>query len=252
MSAGHATTSAHPARIAIIDAIRADRAGPVAVRLLLLSRSDDAFVRREAMDLLSSAGAKRPWPDAAEAALARLTDPDEEVRCRAAYLVVHAGSRNVALRALGELAEPVVRTALAATRRSNTGAAAASPSGATPPAVSRRRLHSLAFKGEVPEGVPAAWVVTAPVACAVAVLEQLKPPGRDFLFSPLPTPSRYQNPERAGRVAGYDTTNKYLAEFVAWTNARAAASTPPSRGRRSRAGRPGRASVRPGSTPSAG
>ncbi|MFE5480989.1 hypothetical protein [Streptomyces sp. NPDC056527] len=65
------------------------------------------------MDLLSSAGEGRPWPEAAEAALARLADPDEDVRRRAAYLVVHAGSRDVALSALGELTEPVVRTALA-------------------------------------------------------------------------------------------------------------------------------------------
>ncbi|MFD7783824.1 hypothetical protein ACFV4Q_12120 [Streptomyces nojiriensis] len=113
VSAGHATTAAHPARIAVLDAIRADRTGPVPVRLLQLSRADDAFVRREVMELLSSAGGRRPWPEAAKAALARLTDPDEEVRRRAAYLVVHAGSRDVALRALGELTEPVVRTALA-------------------------------------------------------------------------------------------------------------------------------------------
>ncbi|MFG2487591.1 hypothetical protein ACGFSI_33155 [Streptomyces virginiae] len=113
VSAGHATTAAHPARIAVLDAIRADRTGPVSVRLLQLSRADDAFVRREVLDLLSSAGARSPWPDAAEAALARLTDPDEEVRRRAAYLVVRAGGNDVALRALGELTEPVVRTALA-------------------------------------------------------------------------------------------------------------------------------------------
>ncbi|MFK0256316.1 hypothetical protein [Streptomyces sp. NPDC090445] len=113
VSAGHATTAAHPARIAVLDAIRTDRTGPVPVRLLQLSRADDAFVRREVMDLLSSTGEKRPWPEAAEAALARLTDPDEEVRRGAAYLVVHAGTRDVALRALGELTEPVVRTALA-------------------------------------------------------------------------------------------------------------------------------------------
>lgn len=113
VSAGHATTAAHPARIAVLEAIRADRTGPVPLRLLQLSRAEDAFVRREVMDLLSSAGDRRPWPEAAEAALARLTDPDEEVRRRAAYLVVHAGSRDVALRALGELTEPVVRTALA-------------------------------------------------------------------------------------------------------------------------------------------
>ncbi|MER6197927.1 hypothetical protein ABT234_11260 [Streptomyces sp. NPDC001586] len=113
VSAGHATTAAHPARIAVLDAIRADRTGPVSVRLLELSRADDTFVRREVLDLLSSARAGRPWPDAAEAALARLADPDDEVRRRAAYLVVHAGGSDVALRALGELTEPVVRTALA-------------------------------------------------------------------------------------------------------------------------------------------
>lgn len=113
VSAGHATTAGHPARIAVLDAIRADRTSPVPVRLLQLARTGDAFVRREVMDLLSSARGKHPWPEAAEAALARLTDPDEEVRRRAAYLVVHAGSHDVALRALGELTEPVVRTALA-------------------------------------------------------------------------------------------------------------------------------------------
>ncbi|MFB6582519.1 hypothetical protein ACFCYC_34835 [Streptomyces sp. NPDC056402] len=113
VSAGHATTAAHPARIAVLDAIRADRTGPVPVRLLQLSRAEDAFVRREVMDLLSSAAARHPWPDAAEAALARLTDPDAVVRRRAAYLVVHAGGNDAALRVLGELTEPVVRTALA-------------------------------------------------------------------------------------------------------------------------------------------
>ncbi|MEV0888564.1 hypothetical protein AB0J03_32750 [Streptomyces microflavus] len=89
--------------------------------------------------------------------------------------------------------------------------------------VYRHRLHSLAFKGEVPAGVPAAWVVTAPVARAVAVLEQLQPPGRDFLFSPLASAVRHQIAERADRVAGCDTTNKHLAAFVSWTNDYAAA-----------------------------
>ncbi|MEU9863662.1 hypothetical protein AB0D99_22585 [Streptomyces sp. NPDC047971] len=113
VSAGDATTAAHPARIAILDAMNAARTGPVPVRLLQLSRADDPFVRREVMDLLSCAGDGRPWPEAAEAALARLTDPDEEVRRLAAYLVVRAGSRDAALRALASLTEPVVRTALA-------------------------------------------------------------------------------------------------------------------------------------------
>lgn len=113
VSAGDATTPAHSSRIAILDAMRADRTGPVPVRLLQLSRADDAFVRREVMDLLSSAREGGPWPEAAEAALARLTDPDEEVRRRAAWLVVSAGSRELAFKALGELTDPVARTALA-------------------------------------------------------------------------------------------------------------------------------------------
>ncbi|WP_381791364.1 hypothetical protein [Streptomyces niveus] len=114
VSTGDATTPAHASRTAILDAIRADRTGPVSVRLLQLSRCDDAFVRREVMDLLSSAGGGHPWPEAVEAGLARLTDPDEEVRRRAASFVVRAGSRDVALKALGELIDPVVRTTLAA------------------------------------------------------------------------------------------------------------------------------------------
>ncbi|MFE2560609.1 hypothetical protein ACFXGT_32265 [Streptomyces sp. NPDC059352] len=113
MAAGHATTPAHPSRIAILDALRADRVGPVALRLLRLAHADDVFVRREVMDLLSPAWGTPPWPAAAEAALARLADSDEEVRRRAAWLVVRGGGRAVALTALGELTDPVVRTALA-------------------------------------------------------------------------------------------------------------------------------------------
>ncbi|MFI1867279.1 hypothetical protein [Streptomyces jumonjinensis] len=114
VASGAAATPAHPSRGAIFDAIRTDRAGPVAVRLLQLTHVDDPSVRREAMDLLqSSAGGEVPWPAAAEAALARLTDPDEQVRRRAARLVVYAGRRDLALTALGELADPVVRTVLA-------------------------------------------------------------------------------------------------------------------------------------------
>ncbi|MFJ7209155.1 HEAT repeat domain-containing protein [Streptomyces sp. NPDC098789] len=113
VSAGHATTAAHPSRITVIDALRADRTGPVPLRLLQLSYSDNAFVRREALELLSWAGTGSPWPEAVAASLARLTDPDEEVRRRAAHLVVRAGGRDVGLRALGKLTDPVVRTVLA-------------------------------------------------------------------------------------------------------------------------------------------
>ncbi|MFD6973710.1 hypothetical protein [Streptomyces sp. NPDC059949] len=116
VAAGDATTPAHPSRIAILDALHADRTGPVAVRLLQLTRAAEAFARREAMDLLSPASHGSPWPEAAEAALARLTDPDEEVRRRAARLVVRAGSPDVALKTLetpGEVTDPVARTTLA-------------------------------------------------------------------------------------------------------------------------------------------
>ncbi|MFF7772493.1 hypothetical protein ACFZC7_39120 [Streptomyces massasporeus] len=56
------------------------------------------------------------------------------------------------------------------------------------------------------------------MARAVAALEKLQPPGRDFLFTPLPSTARHQIAERTDRVAGYDTTNKHLAAFVTWTN----------------------------------
>ncbi|MFD7027757.1 hypothetical protein ACFWAR_06980 [Streptomyces sp. NPDC059917] len=113
VAAGHVTVAGHPSRIAVIDALRADRAGPVSLRLLRLSSADAPFTRRAALDLLSCAEAGSPWPEAAAAALARLADPDDEVRRRAAHLVVRAGGRDAGLRALGELTDPVVRTVLA-------------------------------------------------------------------------------------------------------------------------------------------
>jgi hypothetical protein len=110
---GTATTPAHPSRIALFEAIRADRTGPVATRLLRLAHADTPFVRREALDLLHSLARERPWPEAVDAALARLSDPDEEVRRRAAFLFGHLGRPGPVLAALGELADPVVRTILA-------------------------------------------------------------------------------------------------------------------------------------------
>ncbi|MEU1193184.1 hypothetical protein [Streptomyces sp. NPDC005859] len=110
---GTATTPAHRSRTAIFDAVGADRTGPVAVRLLRLAHSDDPFVRREVMALLRSLSSDGSWPAAAEAALARLSDADEQVRRRAARLLVHAGGREVAMRSLQELTDPVVRTVLA-------------------------------------------------------------------------------------------------------------------------------------------
>ncbi|MFJ3619371.1 HEAT repeat domain-containing protein [Streptomyces iakyrus] len=110
---GTATTPAHPSRIALFEAIRADRTGPVATRLLRLARADTPFVRREALDLLHSMARQRPWPEAVNAAVACLSDPDEEVRHRAACLFGHCGQPGLVLAALGEVADPVVRTILA-------------------------------------------------------------------------------------------------------------------------------------------
>ncbi|NEA68050.1 HEAT repeat domain-containing protein [Streptomyces sp. SID12488] len=110
---GTATTPAHPSRIALFEAIRADRTGPVATRLLRLTHADTPFVRREALDLLHNLAHEQPWPEAVNAAVARLGDPDEEVRRRAACLVGYRGQPGPVLAALGELTDPVVRTILA-------------------------------------------------------------------------------------------------------------------------------------------
>ncbi|MEW2586143.1 HEAT repeat domain-containing protein [Streptomyces virginiae] len=110
---GTATTPAHPSRIALFEAVRADRSGPLAIRLLGLARTGEPFVRREAMDLLTSLHSERPWPEAVEAALTQLGDPDDEVRRRAAYLVGRSGQPGLVLAALGDTTDPVVRTVLA-------------------------------------------------------------------------------------------------------------------------------------------
>ncbi|OSZ56786.1 hypothetical protein OQI_31015 [Streptomyces pharetrae CZA14] len=110
---GTATTPAHPSRIALLEAIRADRSGPVAARLLRLAHADAPFVRREAMALLHGLAHERPWPEAVDAAVARPGDPDEEVRRRAARLLGCRGQPGSVLATLGELADPAVRTILA-------------------------------------------------------------------------------------------------------------------------------------------
>lgn len=113
---GDANTPAHPSRIAVLDAVRAERSGPEAVQLLGLAHSADPSVRLAALDLLLSLVHYGPWPEAADAALLRLSDPHEPVRCLAARLLVSAGRRDLALAALGELGEliePVVRSVLA-------------------------------------------------------------------------------------------------------------------------------------------
>ncbi|MEU6228467.1 HEAT repeat domain-containing protein [Streptomyces sp. NPDC047042] len=110
---GTATAPAHPSRVALFEAVRADRTGPVATRLLQLAHADSPFVRREALDLLGSMARERPWPEAVNAAEARLSDPADEVRRRAACIFGRCGQPGPVLSALVELADPVVRTILA-------------------------------------------------------------------------------------------------------------------------------------------
>jgi len=110
---GIATPPAIPSRSARFEAIRTDRTGPAATRLLRLAHDGTPFVRREALDLLRGLSGDRPWPEAADAAVARFGDPDEEVRRRAACLFGHRGQPGPVLAALHELADPVVRTTLA-------------------------------------------------------------------------------------------------------------------------------------------
>ncbi|MDX3804208.1 HEAT repeat domain-containing protein, partial [Streptomyces sp. AK04-3B] len=102
-----------PSRIALFEAVRADRSGPVATRLLGLAHADSPVVRLAALDLLQNLSHLQPWPEAVDAAVARFGDPDEDVRRRAACLVGHRGQPDLVLAFLGELDDPVVRTVLA-------------------------------------------------------------------------------------------------------------------------------------------
>ncbi|GAA3840311.1 ankyrin repeat domain-containing protein [Streptomyces phyllanthi] len=115
VATGAATTPAHPSRTALLEAVRADRAGPVASRLLQLARRGSPFVRHDALDLLHSTAAAvgRYWPEAVDTAVDRLADHDVRVRSRAARLLGHCGPPDLVLATLGETADPVVRTILA-------------------------------------------------------------------------------------------------------------------------------------------
>lgn len=103
------------ARSAIFDAVRTDRAGPVARRLLALTNDTDAAVRLVVLRLLTDlCRDASPWPAAAEAALVRLRDSDEKARRRAAWLLASADH----CRAVDELSAtrqppPAARLALA-------------------------------------------------------------------------------------------------------------------------------------------
>ncbi|MFD8393736.1 hypothetical protein ACFV2N_32175 [Streptomyces sp. NPDC059680] len=82
--------------------------------------------------------------------------------------------------------------------------------------VYRHRLRSLAFKGEDVHGVEATWVVTAPVARAIAVLERFQPEDQPYLLAPALS-SRRNHPRRtAFPVPNSNTTNKDIAFLLSW------------------------------------
>ncbi|CAL9676265.1 hypothetical protein [Streptomyces sp. enrichment culture] len=82
----------------------------------------------------------------------------------------------------------------------------------------RWKMHSLAFKGESdPAGTPATWNIGEPAARAITVLEQLQPPGSDYLFAPLPhTPGALPDP--VNQVLSSGATNARLNRYTAWIN----------------------------------
>ncbi|WP_217234651.1 hypothetical protein [Streptomyces sp. AC555_RSS877] len=81
----------------------------------------------------------------------------------------------------------------------------------------RWRLNSLAFKGEEDvAGVPATWTVSAAVARAIKVLEQLQPSTEAFLFGRLLHGCGAHKGDN--EALGNKATNKHLNEFAAFVN----------------------------------
>ncbi|MEV0412723.1 hypothetical protein AB0I68_18420 [Streptomyces sp. NPDC050448] len=105
------------ARSAVFDAVRADRGGAVAVRLLSGTADERAGVRLLLLQILTwlSGGTDDPWPEAAAAAVGRLRDPDEPVRRAAAWLLAEADRPRAVelLTGPGQEQDPVARLALA-------------------------------------------------------------------------------------------------------------------------------------------
>ncbi|MFJ5668476.1 hypothetical protein ACIQAR_22565 [Micromonospora chalcea] len=84
----------------------------------------------------------------------------------------------------------------------------------------RWKVNSLAFKGEAdPGGVSATWVVGAPAARAIGVLEQLQPPELDWLFGALLVGPGIGSAGRSGNAAlTLAGTNRQLNRLVKWIN----------------------------------
>jgi hypothetical protein len=82
----------------------------------------------------------------------------------------------------------------------------------------RWKMHSLAFKAEDdPAGVPAAWNIGEPAARAIAVLEQLQPPGTEYLFARLEHSPGIKR-TAVSQVLTSGATNARLNAFAAWIN----------------------------------
>ncbi|MGV9236592.1 hypothetical protein [Streptomyces nigra] len=79
----------------------------------------------------------------------------------------------------------------------------------------RWTITSLAFKGEHdPAGTPATWIIGAPAARAVAVLERLQPPGAELLFEVL----HHRLRARPGAMS-LRSSNELINHVITWINA---------------------------------
>ncbi|PWG15371.1 hypothetical protein DF268_00735 [Streptomyces sp. V2] len=88
----------------------------------------------------------------------------------------------------------------------------------------RHRLNGLAFKGESVHGTAATWIVTAPVARAVAVLERLQPADEPYLFAhPRKSANHHRRQHVAERVRTSATTIKDITALARWINVYCAA-----------------------------
>ncbi|MFG1858926.1 site-specific integrase [Actinomadura geliboluensis] len=84
--------------------------------------------------------------------------------------------------------------------------------------VYRWKVNSLAFKSELDEtGVPASWVVGAPAARAVTVLEALQGEDVELLFQALPYGAGWRD-GLAGRALTSTSTNIGLNRFSGWVD----------------------------------
>jgi hypothetical protein len=82
----------------------------------------------------------------------------------------------------------------------------------------RWTMRSLAFKAEDdPAGVPATWSIGEPAARAITILEQLQPPGIEFLFARLQH-SPGSKPNAVSQVLTSGATNARLNTFTYWIN----------------------------------